>query len=87
VDLPNPVYLQASGMPPVIKTVEQAIQLIDSRLPVELRRLPRWSFAHALLVEALRTKKSRDLRTAARQFRQALSNEKWLVADRTPERP
>jgi hypothetical protein len=56
VDLPNPVYLQASGMPPVIKTVEQAIQLIDSRLPIELRRLARWGFAHALLAEALNKK-------------------------------
>ena len=47
-------------------------------MPSELGRLPRWTFAHALLLEAERTGKSRDLKAAVRQWRQALSNEKWL---------
>jgi hypothetical protein len=81
VNLPHPVHLRASGMPAIVKTVEQAIQLIDSKLPRELRQLPRWTFAHALLIEALRTNKSRDLRTAVRQLEQALSNEGWLKTD------
>jgi len=68
-------------MPAVIKTVEQAIQMIDTQLPLELRRLPRWTFAHALLLEALKTKKSRDLKTAVRQLEQALGNEGWLKAE------
>ena len=81
MELPSPIHLHAPGMPPVLKTVEQAIQMIDRRLPQELRQLPRWSFAHALLIEALRTNKSRDLKAAVRQVRQALTNEGWLKAD------
>jgi hypothetical protein len=53
--------------------------MIDRELPVELRRLPRWTFARALVEEARRTRRKRDLLTAARQLRQALSNEKWLA--------
>jgi hypothetical protein len=59
--------------------VEQAINMIDREMPRELARLPRWTFAKALLLEVLRTKKSRDMNTAVRQFKQALSNEKWLT--------
>jgi hypothetical protein len=68
-------------MPPVIKTVEQALQMIELHLPPELQRLSRWTFARALLVETLRTGKTKDLRIASRQLRQALSNEKWLQPD------
>jgi len=43
-----------------------------------LARLSRWTFARALFLEVERTGKSRDMRAAVRQFRQALSNERWL---------
>ena len=55
--------------------------MIDSELPAELARLPRWTFARALLVEAMSTGRKRDLVAAARQVRQAVSNEGWLVDD------
>lgn len=77
--LPTDIHIRASGMRPVLKTVEQAVGMIDRDLSPELARLPRWSFARALLVEVQRTGKSRDLNAAFRQLRQALSNEKWLV--------
>jgi hypothetical protein len=76
--LPTGVRIQAAGMRPVIATVEEAIEMIDRRLAPELARLPRWTFARALLAEALRTGKSRDVNTALRQLKQALRNEKWL---------
>ena len=72
MDLPTDVRVRAPGMRPVIATVEQAVDMIDRQLPVELARLPRWTFARALLLEAARTGKSRDLNTALRQLRQAL---------------
>jgi hypothetical protein len=59
--------------------VEQAIAMIDREMPPELAELPRWTFARALLVEVLRTRKSRDMNTAVRQLKQALGNEKWLI--------
>jgi hypothetical protein len=55
--------------------------MIDRELPAESRRLPRWSFARALLEAAARTGRKRDIATAVRQLRQALSNEKWLADD------
>lgn len=70
-----------------IRNVEEALRLIDQELPSELVSLPRWTFARALLVEAARSKKKRDLIRAARQFKQALRNEGWLAEEeRSAER-
>jgi hypothetical protein len=41
--------------------------------------LPRWTFAHALLIEAQRRGKARDMKAAIRQFKQAVKNERWDV--------
>lgn len=79
VKLPTEVRIRAAGLRSVVKTVEQALQTIDQELSPELARLRRWTFARALLVEAQQSQKSRDLNAAYRQFKQALSNEKWLV--------
>ena len=57
--LPAEVRVRASGLPSVIRTVEEAIKLIDHNLPPDLARLPRWTFARALLAEAIQTGKSR----------------------------
>jgi hypothetical protein len=77
MNLPSPVRVRAPGNRAPITSVKDALGFID-RLPAELKRLPRWTFAHALLLEAERTGKSRDLKAAVRQLRQALSNERWL---------
>jgi class 3 adenylate cyclase len=83
--LKTPVRVRAPGERSRIETVEQAINLID-RLPHEVASLPRWTFARALMVEAMRTGKSRDLSAAVRQLTQALSNERWLDQDETAGR-
>jgi hypothetical protein len=74
--LPNEIRVQAAGIPRVLRTVEDAIAMIDV-LPREIAQLSRWTFARALLQEALKSQKSRDLKTATRQLQQAISNEKW----------
>jgi len=76
--LPQDIHIQRKGLRPVVRTVREALRLIDRELPEELRTLPRWTFARALLSEAERTGKKRDLVCAARQLKQALSNEGWL---------
>jgi hypothetical protein len=76
--LPTQVRVRAPGHGAAIKSVEDALGFIERQLPEELARLPRWTFARALFVEAQRTGKSRDMNAAVRQFRQALGNEKWL---------
>jgi hypothetical protein len=78
LELPAEVRVRAPGVRSRLKTVEQSIDMIDRELSPELARLPRWTFARALLVEAERSRKSRDLNAAFRQLKQALSNEKWL---------
>jgi class 3 adenylate cyclase len=78
--LPAPISVRAPTLRGKIDTVERACAFIDKNVPADLVKLPRWTFARALFVEALRTGKSRDLNTAVRQFRQALSNERWLDA-------
>jgi hypothetical protein len=81
VKLPAEVRVRAPGHRAAITTIEGALGFIDRHLSEELARLPRWTFARALFLEAQRTGKSRDLNAAVRQFRQALSNERWLEED------
>jgi hypothetical protein len=77
MNLPAPIRVRAPGSRVAITSVKDALGFID-RLPAELTRLPRWTFARALFLEVERTGKSRDMNAAVRQFRQALSNEDWL---------
>ena len=79
--LPTQVRVRAPGHRAAITTLEGALGFIDRQLPTELARLSRWTFARALFLEAQRTGKSRDMNAAVRQFRQALSNERWLEDD------
>ncbi|HEY4920650.1 MAG TPA: hypothetical protein VII40_11155 [Xanthobacteraceae bacterium] len=78
LEFPAAVRIRAPRCRPVVRNVNEGLLLIDNELPAELRRLPRWTFARALLEAALRTRRKRDLAAAARQLRQALSNEGWL---------
>jgi hypothetical protein len=80
--LPQCVYVKAPGLRVELTTVEGALRFIDDRVASELAKLPRWTFARALLAEALKTRKTRDLRAACRQLTQALSNEHWLDVGR-----
>ena len=61
-----------------VKTIAEALRFISRELPAELSAQPRWTFAKALLQEAERTRKKRDLSCAYRQLRQALENDRLL---------
>ncbi len=76
---PEAIRLKARGLRGAVRSIDEALGLIEQELPAELRRLPRWTFAHALLLEARRTGSKRDLTKAVRQLRQALGNEGWLA--------
>lgn len=82
LEFPAALHIRAPGCRPVVRNATEGLHLIENELPAELRRLPRWTFARALLEEALRTRRKRDLTAAARQLRQALSNEGWLSEER-----
>jgi hypothetical protein len=79
MQLPAHIRTKRDGLRPVVRTTREAIRFIDEELPRELRTLPRWTFARALLLTAERSSKKRDVTTAVRQFKQALSNEGWLA--------
>jgi hypothetical protein len=76
---PAVIRIRATGCRSAVSTVAEAMGLIDEALPAELRRLPRWTFARALLEAAGRTRRKKDLAAAIRQLRQALTNEGWLA--------
>jgi hypothetical protein len=76
---PSTVKIKHRGIRAVVRNGRDALRLIERELPIELRRLPRWEFAYALLQHAARTAKKKDLNTAFRQFRQALMDEGWLA--------
>jgi hypothetical protein len=84
--LPTQIKVRAPGRRAAITSVKEALGFID-RLPAELARLPRWTFARALFLEVERTGKSRDMNAAVRQLRQALSNEKWLEETQEAKNP
>jgi adenylate cyclase len=78
IRLLGPVQVHSPHLHVTLETVEKAINFIDRHVPPELAQLPRWTFARALLVEALKTGKTRDVKAATRQLLQALRNERWL---------
>jgi len=65
-----------------ITTTREALRFIDQELPAELKALSRWTFAEALLLEAERSEKQRDVDCAYRQLRQALKNDGLIDARR-----
>ena len=79
IELPQEIRTSGGRVRAAVRTVTEGLRLIDQDLPIELRGLPRWTFARALLQEAARTRSKRDVATAARQLRQALGNEGWLA--------
>jgi ribosomal protein S7 len=81
LSLPEVIRTSGKGLRPKIRTVTEAIHLIDEELPIELRSLKRWTFAREFLVHAERSRKKRDLTSAMRQLRQALSQEGWLAPE------
>jgi hypothetical protein len=66
-----------------ISTTREALRFIDQELPAELKALSRWTFAEALLREAERSEKRRDMDCAYRQLRQALKNDRFIEARRS----
>jgi hypothetical protein len=78
MQLPSAIFTNFAGRAR-IRSIDEALRLIDHELPAELRTLPRWTFARDLLIVASRSNKKRDLAIAVRQLRQALSNEGWLA--------
>jgi hypothetical protein len=79
LSLPEVIRTSGKGLRAKVRTVTEGIHLIDEELPIELRSLKRWAFARELLVHAEKSRKKRDLVYAARQLRQALSQEGWLA--------
>lgn len=85
MDFPMPIKTTGSGVRAVIRNTQEAIRFIDRELPVELKKLPRWTFARELLLVAERSEKKRDLNNAYRQLRQGLSNDRLLDRSKTRE--
>jgi hypothetical protein len=52
MNFPTELRIKRDGVRPVVRTTTEALRLIDEELPIELRGLPRWTFARALLLAA-----------------------------------
>lgn len=77
----EPLRLSAPGRRSHLRNLGEAKRFVENELPAELGKLPRWTFAAALIRHAIASGKLRDLRSAERQLRQALSNEGWLARE------
>lgn len=85
MDFSSPFQVRASCVRPAITSTAEALRFIDRELVPDVRSLPRWTFARALLEVAEASGKKRDLVHAYRQFRQALSSDRLLSKDALPE--
>src|SRR6188472_1583809 len=87
LSLPEVICTRGKGLRPRVRTIAEGIHLIDEELSIELRSLQRWTLARDLLVHAERSRKKRDLTSAMRQLRQALSQEGWLAPEQMEQQP
>jgi hypothetical protein len=78
IQLIRPVRTHRCGLPEIIRTLGDAIDLIDDELPETLRFRPAWRHLKEMLVTAAETKNGRAVEDATNLLERALQNEGWL---------
>ena len=78
IQLVRPVRTHRCGLPELIRTLGDAIDLIDDELPETLRFRPAWRQVKEMLITAAETKTGRAVENATTLLERALQNEGWL---------
>ena len=63
LQLTRPVRTRHSGLPEIIRTLGDAVDMIDEHLPESLRISPVWQQVKDMLVTAAETRKGHDVET------------------------
>jgi hypothetical protein len=79
IQLARPLRMQRCGLPEVVRTLGDAIDLIDEHLPETLRFQPAWREVKEVLVIAAETRTGLAVDTATTLLEHVLEDEGWLV--------
>jgi hypothetical protein len=78
IQLARPLRTHRCGLPEVIRTLGDALDLIDEDLPETLRFRSTWREVKEMLVTAAETRTSRTVEQATTLLECALADEGWL---------
>jgi hypothetical protein len=78
IQLARPLRTHHCGLPPLIRTLGDAIDLIDEDLPEALRSQPAWREVKEMLITAAETRTGRAVETATTMLERVLDAEGWL---------
>jgi hypothetical protein len=78
LQLARPVHTHRSGLPEVLRTLGDAVDMIDEQLPEPLRRRPVWQQVKDKLVTAAEKRTAQDVETATAMLERALQGEGGL---------
>jgi hypothetical protein len=78
LQLTRPVRTHRSDLPEIIRTLGDAVDMIDEHLPETLRVRAVWQQVKDMLVTAAETRTAQDVETATALLERALEEEGWL---------
>jgi hypothetical protein len=78
IQLARPLRTRHCGLPALIRTLGDAIDLIDEHLPETLRFRPAWREVKEMLVTAAETRTVPAVETATTLLERVLDDEGWL---------
>jgi hypothetical protein len=78
IQLARPLRTQHCGLPEVVRTLGDAVDLIDENLPETLRFRPAWRAVKEMLVTAAETRTGLAVETATTLLEHVLEEEGWL---------
>ncbi len=78
VQLAWPLRTHRCGLPAIVCTLGEAVDLIDEDLPETLRFRPAWREVKEMLVIAAETRTGRAVENATRLLERVLDDEGWL---------
>ena len=78
IQLSRPLRTHRCGLPEVVRTLGDAIDLIDENLPEALGFRPAWIEVKEMLIAAAETRTSRAVENATTLLEHVLEDEGWL---------
>jgi len=79
IQLTRPLRTHRCGLPAIVRTLGDAVDLIDEDLPETLRLRPSWQEVKEMLVIAAETRAGRAVEKATTLLERVLEDEGWLV--------
>jgi hypothetical protein len=78
IQLARPLRTHRCGLPAIVRTLGEAVDLIDEDLPETLRFRPAWREVKEMLVTAAETRTDRTVENGTRLLERVLDDEGWL---------